>query len=110
MVREGTDVSIFTYSRMRYVVMQAVAELEKRGYNPEVRACAPARLRAARAGVLLGALRCFFSRQGVCPLPCTLAPAALLACARAASRAPAAAVGVCVHTPGRLTDQPAHRA
>ncbi|KAI8475891.1 MAG: thiamine diphosphate-binding protein [Monoraphidium minutum] len=37
MVREGTDVSIFTYSRMRYVVMQAVAELEKRGYNPEAR-------------------------------------------------------------------------
>jgi pyruvate dehydrogenase E1 component beta subunit len=37
MVREGTDVSIFTYSRMRYVVMQAVAELEKRGYNPEVK-------------------------------------------------------------------------
>eukprot|EP00878_Enallax_costatus_P031911 GHUV01034977.1.p1 GENE.GHUV01034977.1~~GHUV01034977.1.p1 ORF type:complete len:126 (-),score=15.78 GHUV01034977.1:204-581(-) len=36
-VREGTDVSIFTYSRMRYVVMQAVAELEKKGYNPEVR-------------------------------------------------------------------------
>ncbi|MEW5303214.1 MAG: hypothetical protein WDW36_005925 [Sanguina aurantia] len=35
-VREGTDVSIFTYSRMRYVVMQAVAELEKQGYNPEV--------------------------------------------------------------------------
>ena len=36
MVREGRDVSIFTYSRMRYVVMQAVAELEKKGYNPEV--------------------------------------------------------------------------
>eukprot|EP00879_Flechtneria_rotunda_P001165 GHRR01001311.1.p1 GENE.GHRR01001311.1~~GHRR01001311.1.p1 ORF type:complete len:368 (+),score=127.58 GHRR01001311.1:199-1302(+) len=35
-VRQGTDVSIFTYSRMRYVVMQAVAELEKKGYNPEV--------------------------------------------------------------------------
>ena len=35
-VREGTDVSVFTYSRMRYVVMQAVAELEKKGYNPEV--------------------------------------------------------------------------
>ncbi|KAL4428236.1 hypothetical protein ABPG75_002325 [Micractinium tetrahymenae] len=35
-VREGTDVSIFCYSRMRYVVMQAVAELEKQGYNPEV--------------------------------------------------------------------------
>jgi hypothetical protein len=31
-------VSIFTYSRMRYVVMQAVAELEKQGYNPEVSA------------------------------------------------------------------------
>lgn len=39
MVREGTDVSIFTYSRMRYVVMQAVAELEKKGYNPEVCVC-----------------------------------------------------------------------
>ncbi|KAL6764008.1 thiamine diphosphate-binding protein [Haematococcus lacustris] len=36
MVRPGTDISIFTYSRMRYVVMQAVAELEKKGYNPEV--------------------------------------------------------------------------
>lgn len=36
MVREGTDVSIFCYSRMRYVVMQAVAQLEKEGYNPEV--------------------------------------------------------------------------
>ena len=35
-VREGTDVSIFCYSRMRYVVMQAVAQLEKEGYNPEV--------------------------------------------------------------------------
>ena len=37
LVREGTDVSIFCYSRMRYVVMQAVAQLEKEGYNPEVR-------------------------------------------------------------------------
>lgn len=35
-VRSGTDCVIFTYSRMRYVVMQAVAELEKKGYNPEV--------------------------------------------------------------------------
>ena len=35
-VREGTDVCIFCYSRMRYVVMQAVAQLEKEGYNPEV--------------------------------------------------------------------------
>lgn len=35
-VREGTDISIFTYSRMRYVVMQAVQELEKKGFNPEV--------------------------------------------------------------------------
>jgi hypothetical protein len=34
--REGTDVSIFCYSRMRYVVMQAVATLEKEGYHPEV--------------------------------------------------------------------------
>lgn len=38
MVREGTDISIFTYSRMRYVVMQAVNDLVKKGYNPEVRA------------------------------------------------------------------------
>jgi pyruvate dehydrogenase E1 component beta subunit len=36
LAREGTDVSIFTYSRMRYVVMQAAQELEKKGYNPEV--------------------------------------------------------------------------
>jgi hypothetical protein len=36
LVREGTDVTIFCYSRMRYVVMQAVQELEKQGYNPEV--------------------------------------------------------------------------
>lgn len=35
-VREGTDVTIFCYSRMRYVAMQAVAQLEQEGYNPEV--------------------------------------------------------------------------
>jgi pyruvate dehydrogenase E1 component beta subunit len=35
-VREGTDVTIFCYSRMRYVVMQAVGQLEKEGFNPEV--------------------------------------------------------------------------
>ena len=44
LVREGKDVVIFTYSRMRYVVMQAVAELEKAGYDPEVR---PMRMGAA---------------------------------------------------------------
>ena len=37
MVRSGRDVTILCYSRMRYVVMQAVAELEKHGYDPEVR-------------------------------------------------------------------------
>jgi len=36
MVRSGRDVTILCYSRMRYVVMQAVAELEKQGYDPEV--------------------------------------------------------------------------
>ena len=36
MVRTGGDVTILCYSRMRYVVMQAVAELEKQGYDPEV--------------------------------------------------------------------------
>ena len=36
MVREGTDVTIFCYSRMRYVVMQAVAQLAKEVYNLEV--------------------------------------------------------------------------
>lgn len=36
MVRTGSDVTILCYSRMRYVVMQAVAELEKQGYDPEV--------------------------------------------------------------------------
>ena len=37
MVRSGGDVTILCYSRMRYVVMQAVAQLEKEGYDPEVR-------------------------------------------------------------------------
>jgi len=36
LVRAGTDITIITYSRMRYVVMQAVAELEAAGYDPEV--------------------------------------------------------------------------
>jgi pyruvate dehydrogenase E1 component beta subunit len=36
MVRPGKDVTILTYSRMRYHVMQAVASLEKEGYDPEV--------------------------------------------------------------------------
>jgi len=35
-VREGKDVTILTYSRMRYHVMQAVENLEKKGYDPEV--------------------------------------------------------------------------
>ena len=35
-VREGRDVTILCYSRMRYVVMQAVTQLEKSGYDPEV--------------------------------------------------------------------------
>lgn len=36
-VRQGKDVTILCYSRMRYVVMQAVAAVEKEGYDPEVR-------------------------------------------------------------------------
>jgi pyruvate dehydrogenase E1 component beta subunit len=36
MVRLGGDVTILCYSRMRYVVMQAVGQLEKEGYDPEV--------------------------------------------------------------------------
>jgi pyruvate dehydrogenase E1 component beta subunit len=35
-VRKGKDVTILTYSRMRYHVMQAVKTLEKQGYDPEV--------------------------------------------------------------------------
>jgi pyruvate dehydrogenase E1 component beta subunit len=35
-VRTGKDVTILTYSRMRYHVLSAVAELEQRGYDPEV--------------------------------------------------------------------------
>lgn len=35
-VRPGKDVTILTYSRMRYHVMQAVESLEKKGYDPEV--------------------------------------------------------------------------
>ncbi|KAK9793750.1 hypothetical protein WJX73_009922 [Symbiochloris irregularis] len=35
-VRQGKDVTILCYSRMRYVVLQAVQELEKQGIDPEV--------------------------------------------------------------------------
>ncbi len=35
-VRSGKDVTILTYSRMRYHAMQAVKTLEKEGYDPEV--------------------------------------------------------------------------
>ena len=35
-VREGEDVTIITYSRMRYVVEQAVKSLEAQGISPEV--------------------------------------------------------------------------
>ncbi|MBE9004942.1 alpha-ketoacid dehydrogenase subunit beta [Fortiea sp. LEGE XX443] len=35
-VRQGKDVTILTYSRMRHHVMQAVKPLEKQGYDPEV--------------------------------------------------------------------------
>ncbi|MGL6282571.1 MAG: alpha-ketoacid dehydrogenase subunit beta [Microcoleaceae cyanobacterium] len=35
-VRQGKDVTILTYSRMRHHVTQAVTTLEKRGYDPEV--------------------------------------------------------------------------
>jgi pyruvate/2-oxoglutarate/acetoin dehydrogenase E1 component len=37
LVRSGADVTILCYSRMRYVVMQAVQQLEGMGYDPEVR-------------------------------------------------------------------------
>ncbi len=36
LVRDGGDVTILCYSRMRYVVMQAVQSLEKQGFDPEV--------------------------------------------------------------------------
>jgi pyruvate dehydrogenase E1 component beta subunit len=35
-VRPGKDVTILTYSRMRYHVQQAVKEIEKLGFDPEV--------------------------------------------------------------------------
>ena len=35
-VRQGKDVTILTYSRMRYHVLQAVKALEKQGYDPEI--------------------------------------------------------------------------
>ncbi|MBD2189198.1 alpha-ketoacid dehydrogenase subunit beta [Pseudanabaena mucicola] len=35
-VREGSDVTILTYSRMRYHVLKAVETLEAKGYDPEV--------------------------------------------------------------------------
>jgi pyruvate dehydrogenase E1 component beta subunit len=36
MVREGKDVTILTYSRMRHHCTQAVKEIEKQGYDPEI--------------------------------------------------------------------------
>lgn len=36
LVKEGKDVTIITYSRMRHTVLQAVQELEKRGISAEV--------------------------------------------------------------------------
>nr|QCI04635.1 Pyruvate dehydrogenase E1 component beta subunit [Apoglossum ruscifolium] len=36
LVKEGSDITIVTYSRMRHNVMQAVNSLEKEGFNPEV--------------------------------------------------------------------------
>jgi pyruvate dehydrogenase E1 component beta subunit len=36
MVKEGKDVTILTYSRMRHHCTQAVKEIEKQGYDPEI--------------------------------------------------------------------------
>ncbi|MEM6612826.1 MAG: alpha-ketoacid dehydrogenase subunit beta [Cyanobacteria bacterium P01_C01_bin.72] len=36
MVREGKDVTILTYSRMRHHCTQAVKEIEQQGYDPEI--------------------------------------------------------------------------
>jgi pyruvate dehydrogenase E1 component beta subunit len=36
LVRPGTDLTIFTYGRMRHTVMEAVKELTAKGYDPEV--------------------------------------------------------------------------
>lgn len=36
LVKEGKDITIVTYSRMRHHVMEAVKELVKEGYDPEV--------------------------------------------------------------------------
>ena len=36
MVRKGKDVTILTYSRMRHHCTQAVKEIEKQGYDPEI--------------------------------------------------------------------------
>lgn len=35
-VREGKDVTILTYSRMRHHCLQALKQLEKDGYDPEI--------------------------------------------------------------------------
>jgi pyruvate dehydrogenase E1 component beta subunit len=36
LVRQGSQCVIFSYSRMRWTVLQAVAQLEKEGFDPEV--------------------------------------------------------------------------
>jgi pyruvate dehydrogenase E1 component beta subunit len=35
-VRQGSDITILTYSRMRHHCLQALKQLEKEGYNPEI--------------------------------------------------------------------------
>lgn len=73
LVREGTDVTIFCYSRMRYVVLQAVKELEKQGYNPEVGASA-AHGRGGVAGTAVPWRARSEARAGACPAPTPFLP------------------------------------
>ncbi len=74
LVRSGRDVTILCYSRMRYVVMQAVAELEKHGYDPEVGANVPGSTDALSAARKLVDMAVCLSTNNMLQLILTVAP------------------------------------
>ena len=92
MVRPGRDVTILCYSRMRYVVMQAVQQLEKQGFDPEARTRPPRAQCFSSFPVLPACLVCWVAE---CILTCRLSSGLLCALA-ACCRRPEAG---CAHSP-----------
>jgi len=91
-VRPGRDVTILCYSRMRYVVMQAVQQLEKQGFDPEARTRPPRAQCFSSFPVLPACLVCWVAERN---LTCRLSSGLLCALA-ACCRRPEAG---CAHSP-----------